>query len=104
MVMLAAGLAGCSSKTTTNAAAKKFRIAVIPKGTTHDHWKAVRAGALQAAEEFGDTEILWDGPSKEDERGRQQEIVERFTNTPSVHGIVLAPCDKTTLVEPVKSA
>ena len=45
---------------------------------------------MQAAEEFGDTEILWDGPSKEDERGRQQEIVERFSSTPTVSGIVLA--------------
>lgn len=96
---------GCSSdKSSTSVVAKKYRIAVIPKGTTHDHWKAVRAGALQAAGELGDTEILWDGPSKEDERGRQQEIVERFSNTPTVSGIVLAPCDKTTLVEPVKNA
>lgn len=98
-------LAGCSGKTSqSGVAAKKYRIAVIPKGTTHDHWKAVRAGALLAASELGDTEILWDGPSKEDERGRQQEIVERFASTPSVNGIVLAPCDKTTMVEPVKNA
>ena len=96
---------GCSATTTqTSVVARKYRIGVIPKGTTHDHWKAVRAGALQAANEFGDTEILWDGPSKEDERSRQQEIVERFASTPTVNGIVLAPCDKTTLVEPVKNA
>ena len=98
---------GCSSSTPSGSAAstsKKYRIAIIPKGTTHDHWKAVRAGAQQAATEFGDTEILFDGPSKEDERGRQQEIVERFANTASISGIVLAPCDKVTLVEPVKTA
>lgn len=104
-VLLVAFLSGCSGdKAQTSVAVKKYRIAVIPKGTTHDHWKAVRAGALQAASEFGDTEILWDGPSKEDERGRQQEIVERFASTPTVSGIVLAPCDKTTLIEPVKNA
>lgn len=97
-------LVGCSADQGTSGGGKKYRIAVIPKGTTHDHWKAVRAGALQAAAELGDTEILWDGPSKEDERGRQQEIVERFYNTASVNGIVLAPCDKTTLSEPVRSA
>ncbi|MFO0815233.1 MAG: substrate-binding domain-containing protein [Gemmatales bacterium] len=96
---------GCSARPEGSAgAARKYRIAVVPKGTTHDHWKAVRAGALQAAQEFGDTEILWDGPSKEDERGRQQEIVERFATTPTVNGIVLAPCDKITLVEPVKTS
>jgi ribose transport system substrate-binding protein len=104
LALWATSLPGCSAKTDMKKEAKLFRIAVIPKGTTHDHWKAVRAGALQAAQEFGDTEILWDGPSKEDERGRQQEIVERFANTPTVHGIVLAPCDKTTLVEPVAGA
>ncbi|HMO36640.1 MAG TPA: substrate-binding domain-containing protein [Gemmatales bacterium] len=93
-------LVGCSSQSSGTV---PYRIAVIPKGTTHDHWKAVRAGALQAARELGDTEILWDGPSKEDERGRQQEIMERFANTPRVHGIVLAPCDKTTLIEPTKT-
>jgi ribose transport system substrate-binding protein len=81
----------------------KYRIAVIPKGTTHDHWKAVRAGAMQAAAELGDTEILFDGPSKEDERGKQQEIMERYANTSSVYGIILAPCDKTTLIEPTKA-
>ena len=104
LVLLAVSSAGCARNSEMKKDGKSFRIAVIPKGTTHDHWKAVRAGALLAAKEFGDTEILWDGPSKEDERGRQQEIVERFANTPTVHGIVLAPCDKTTLVEPVVGA
>lgn len=94
---------GCSSQPVATGK-MKYRIAVVPKGTTHDHWKAVRAGALLAASELGEMEILWDGPSKEDERGRQQEIVERFASTPTVNGIVLAPCDKTTLVEPVKTA
>lgn len=103
LLFVLACLLGCSADKAASGG-KKYRIAVIPKGTTHDHWKAVRAGALQAAAELGDTEILWDGPSKEDERGRQQEIVERFYNTASVNGIVLAPCDKTTLAEPVKSA
>jgi ribose transport system substrate-binding protein len=105
LAVLMAGMLGCSAeKAQTGGVARKYRIAVVPKGTTHDHWKAVRAGALQAATELGNTEILWDGPSKEDERSRQQEIVERFSSTGTVDGIVLAPCDKTTLVGPVKSA
>ncbi|MBL8822942.1 MAG: substrate-binding domain-containing protein [Planctomycetia bacterium] len=103
LLSLALVALGCSSKSSTSIVTK-YRIGVVPKGTTHDHWKAVRAGALQAAQELGNIEILWDGPSREDERGRQQEIVERFTSTNSVNGIVLAPCDKTTLVEPVKAA
>src|SRR3954447_21537484 len=36
----------------------KFRIAVIPKGTTHEYWKSVHAGATQAAKEAGNVEIL----------------------------------------------
>jgi ABC-type sugar transport system substrate-binding protein len=48
---------GCSTKSSTSVAAK-YRIGVVPKGTTHDHWKAVRAGALQAAQELGGIEIL----------------------------------------------
>jgi ribose transport system substrate-binding protein len=40
----------------------KYRLAVIPKGTTHEFWKSVHYGAEKAAQEFGDTEILWKGP------------------------------------------
>ncbi len=40
-------IVGCSSKPGTAGGTAKYRIAVIPKGTTHDHWKAVRAGAQQ---------------------------------------------------------
>ena len=39
----------------------KYRLAVIPKGTTHEFWKSVHYGAVQAGDEFG-AEILWLGP------------------------------------------
>jgi ribose transport system substrate-binding protein len=32
------------------ASAKKYTIAVIPKGTTHEFWKSVHAGAAKAGE------------------------------------------------------
>ncbi len=38
---------------------RKYRIAVIPKGTTHEFWKSVHAGAANAAKELGDVDILW---------------------------------------------
>ena len=41
---------------------------VIPKGTTHEFWKSIHAGALKAAEELGNVEVIWQGPQKEDER------------------------------------
>ncbi len=81
----------------------KYRIAVIPKGTTHEFWKSIHAGAIQAARERGNTEILWDGPSKEDERDKQQQIVERYASE-GVSAIVLAPCDRRMLVVPVEGA
>jgi ribose transport system substrate-binding protein len=81
----------------------KYRIAVIPKGLTHDFWRSIHAGAVHAATQRGDAEILWDGPAKEDERTKQQQIVERFTGE-RVDAIVLAPCDRQTLVAPVEAA
>jgi ribose transport system substrate-binding protein len=81
----------------------KYRIAVIPKGTSHDFWKYIHAGAIQAARERGNTQILWDGPPKESMRYEQQQIIERFTSD-GVNAIVLAPCDRKSLVPPVEGA
>ncbi len=76
---------------------------MVPKGTSHDFWKSIHAGALQAARERGDTQILWDGPPKESMRYEQQQIIERFTSE-GVSAIVLAPCDRKSLVPPVEGA
>jgi ribose transport system substrate-binding protein len=82
---------------------KRIRIVLIPKGTTHLFWQSIHAGARKAAEEHGDVQILWHGPAREDMRQEQQDIVERFTSE-GVSAIVLAPCDRQTLVAPVKAA
>ena len=81
----------------------KFRIAVIPKGTTHEFWKSVHFGALRAAEELGNVEILWKGPHLESDRESQISLVEDFI-TKKVDGIVLAPLDSQALIAPVKQA
>jgi ribose transport system substrate-binding protein len=81
----------------------KLRIAVIPKGTTHAFWQAIHAGALKAAKERGNATVLWNGPPQEDQRQEQQNIVERYT-AERVDAIVLAPCDRQTLVAPVEAA
>jgi len=78
------------------------RIAVIPKGTTHEYWKAVHAGAERAARELG-VEILWKGPLKEDDRTAQIQVVEDFI-VRGVDGIVLMPLDEKALVAPAKDA
>jgi ribose transport system substrate-binding protein len=98
--LLFLGLAsGCSTAKPQH----KYRIAVIPKGTSHDFWKYIHAGAIQAGRERGDTQILWDGPPKESMRYEQQQIIERFTSE-GVSAIVLAPCDRKSLVPPVEGA
>lgn len=98
---MAAGLllGGCS----TAKQDAKYRIAVIPKGTSHDFWRSIHAGANEAARERGGIQILWEGPAKEDQRHEQQQIVERFASE-GVSAIVLAPCDRQTLVSPVEQA
>ena len=50
-----AGGASTGSASTTGA---KIKVAVIPKGTTHEFWKAVHAGAAKAAKETG-VQIMW---------------------------------------------
>jgi ribose transport system substrate-binding protein len=81
----------------------KYRIAVIPKGTTHEFWKSVHAGAAKAAKEAGNVEILWKGPLLENDSEGQINVVQEFI-TKKVHGMVLAPLDSQALIGPVKDA
>jgi ribose transport system substrate-binding protein len=87
--------------------AKTYTLAVIPKGTTHEFWKSIHAGAIQAAQELdaaGDSvHIIWKGPLREDDREQQVQVVEGFTSQ-GVSGIVLAPLDNRALVRPVEEA
>ena len=81
---------------------EKTTIAVIPKGTTHEFWKSIHAGAVKAQREL-DIEIIWKGPLKEDDREDQIALVENFISR-GVSGIVLAPLDDTALRLPVANA
>ncbi len=82
----------------------KLRLAVIPKGTTHEFWKSVHFGAEQAAKEFDfPVEIDWLGPQLENDRDGQITIVQNFV-TSKVNGIVLAPLDSQALVASVAEA
>lgn len=89
------------------ASAKTYRIAVIPKGTTHEYWKSIHAGAIKAAQELKqdgiDVRITWKGPLREDDREQQVQVVENFI-VRRVDGIVLAPLDARALVEPTETA
>lgn len=104
-------VSGCSgSGTSTGTAtsdsdgsAKKYRIAVIPKGTTHEFWKSVHAGADNAARELGNVEIIWKGSQLEDDRDGQISVVQNFI-TQRVDGICLAPLDSQSLGKYVHEA
>lgn len=98
-------LTGCGGG--SGSGEKKWTIAVVPKGTTHEFWKAIQAGAIKAEREIRASgqpvEILWKGPLREDDRDLQVQVVENFTSR-HVSGIVLAPLDSQALVNPVRSA
>lgn len=94
--------AGAPAAGTAGPAGEAIKLAVIPKGTTHEFWKSIHAGAVKAARELN-AEIVWKGPLKEDSRDDQIKIVEDMTNQ-GVKGIVLAPLDDTALRLPVQEA
>lgn len=100
-------LAGCSPSPQASrsdpAAGEKLRIAVIPKGTTHEFWKSVHAGAENAAKELGNVEILWKGPLLENDREGQINVVQDFI-TKGVDGVCLAPLDSQALIGSVEEA
>ncbi|HUT45060.1 MAG TPA: substrate-binding domain-containing protein [Sedimentisphaerales bacterium] len=93
--------AGCSKKDVTSES-ERLTIAVIPKGTIHEFWKTVHAGADMAGRELG-VDILWKGSLKEDDREAQISVVENII-TRGADGIVLAPLDNAALRRPVDEA
>src|SRR5688572_15544942 len=89
------------------AAGKTLKIAVIPKGTSHEFWKSIHAGAVMAQQELEKEDqrvnIIWKGPLREDDRDQQIQVVENFV-AQRVDGMVLAPLDSHALVAPVERA
>lgn len=95
-------IAGCRQPTSSGGPTQEGRpkIAVIPKGTTHDFWTSVHAGAKAAADEFG-VDIIWKGPTDEGRFADQINIVEDMI-TQRVDGVVLAPTHDEALADVVK--
>jgi ribose transport system substrate-binding protein len=103
-VLLLAIAFGCNR---SKPGGKKLTIAVIPKGTSHEFWKSIHAGAIKAARELStpgaEVEVIWKGPLREDDREQQIQVVEGFASQ-GVNGIVLAPLDNRALARPVEEA
>jgi ribose transport system substrate-binding protein len=108
--MIAIATVGCApsesnsaSKGGAGAKSGKYRLAVIPKGTSHQFWRSVHAGAEAAAKELGNVEILWKGSETEADTAGQISVVKDFI-TNDVDGIVLAPNHSEALVDAVSEA
>lgn len=86
--------------------AEGYTIAVIPKGTIHEFWRSIEAGARKAEKELNaagtKVQVIWKGPLREDDRDQQIQVVENFTSR-RVSGMVLAPLDSQALVKPVET-
>jgi ribose transport system substrate-binding protein len=80
----------------------RINVAVIPKGTSHQFWQSVHAGARKAAREL-DVDITWRGPLREDDRDSQVAEVENAVAR-HVSAIALAPLDESALAAPVQAA
>ena len=84
-----------------------MQIAVIPKGTSHEYWKSIHAGANKAQQELAakgtNINVIWKGTESEGDRNGQVTIVQTFI-TQHVSGMVLAPLDNQALVSPVHDA
>jgi len=102
LLFLASALfvAGCGKRESSTS--HITTIAVIPKGTTHEFWKSIHAGAVKASREL-QVEIIWKGPLREDDREAQISVMEDFVSR-GVTGIVLAPLDDIALRGPVANA
>ena len=103
-LLVSSGLstADCKRGSGTSDAPPRLQIAVIPKGTTHEFWKSVHAGAVKAAREL-DIDVVWKGPMREDDLKEQIDVVQTFV-AQGVGGIVLAPLSDKGLVGSVKAA
>lgn len=107
-VLLLLTLTGCSRPSGTGSTSgstsgvKRYRIAVVPKGTAHAFWQTVKAGAEKAGEEEN-AEILWKGPADENDTPGQIAILEDFI-TSRVDAIVMAACDAKALIGTIKKA
>ena len=100
---------GCDTSPSNGSGSKssdrvsRLRIAVIPKGTSHQFWRSVHAGAEAGAKEVGGVDVLWKGPETEADTSGQIAVVKNFI-TNRVDGIVLAPNHSQSLMDVVSEA
>lgn len=77
----------------------RLKIAVVPKGTTHEFWQTIHAGAKAAGEEMN-AEIIFNGPKSETGIQDQIDIIASLASQ-GIDGVALAATDKEALVKTV---
>jgi ribose transport system substrate-binding protein len=104
LVSTGCGASGWRESTSPGERPKRERplIAVVPKATSHEFWKAVHAGAAKGAQAAG-VDIIWKGPLTESDREAQINLVQDFV-AQGVDGICLAPLDSQALIPAVREA
>jgi len=100
-------LGGCGKSESGNATTQggggsQLQIACIAKSTVNAYWKAVEAGAKQAASE-DNVDLIWTGPDSETNHTQQASMVDNMVNR-GVKGIVIAPTNFDAMVRPVDNA
>ena len=91
---------GAAPTSSGAASGKRLKVAVVPKGTTHEFWQTIKAGAEAAAAELN-CEVLWNGPKAETNIQDQIDIINGYASQ-GVDGVVMAATDKNALVKTVE--
>jgi ribose transport system substrate-binding protein len=102
MLLVLVIAAGCRDSGPESAPRARPLVAVVPKATSHEFWKAVHAGAVRGGKAAG-VDIVWKGPIAESMREDQINVVQNFI-AQQVDGICLAPLDSQALVGVVREA
>jgi ribose transport system substrate-binding protein len=99
-VMLGLAVTGCGG--TKPEGPKRLRFAVIPKAIDLPVFNYAKIGAERQAKEYGDVDILWNGPTTADQL-KQKEILESFI-TQKVDGIAISSLNGDFLTETINKA
>lgn len=83
--------------------AADFNIVFIPKSRDQDFWTFMRQGVDRAVREVGQVHLTWRGPAHNDDVDSQIQIL-RIYSRPDVDAIIIAPTDRSRLLEPVRRA
>ena len=95
--------AGDASALSKKSSKKSWRLAVVPKGNSHEFWQAVRRGAEAADAEFDDITVEYKGPATENDLTQQKELLELHL-TRGLDAIGVAPVDGTAMAPIIDTA